>query len=274
MEISTLLKTFEADMRLIRYAESSIENYVSQLRIFLNTYKLKDSPKHISADDIKEYLLKSNCINSQKHAHSAIKLFYSITVKQPQKLKYIKYPRKEQKLPQPLSEQEVKLLFEHCSNKKHKSILSLLFFCGMRVGEVLNLKPEHIDRGNMVIKVMAGKGKKDRIVPMSESVLRLLESYYREYKPKTYIYNGQFGEQYSDRSVNQFIKDIGAKAGIKKRLHSHLGRHSCFSQMLANGIDMAVIQSVAGHENINTTRIYAKVTSSLINRTTPYAFAL
>lgn len=261
-------------MRFERYADSSIENYSCQVKLFLEYFKDKDSCKHISADEIKDYLLKSNAINSQRHAHSALKLFYRITVQQPMKFKYIQYARKEQKLPQPLSEGEVKALFGNCENLKHRAILSLLFFCGMRVGEVINLKPEHIDRKNMVIYVIAGKGKKDRQVPMSPNVLSLLEKYYREYLPKNYMFNGQFSDQYSERSINSFIKQIGHKAGIKKNLHSHLGRHSCFSQMLANGIDMAIIQQVAGHSKIETTRIYAKVTSSLINKTTPYSFAL
>jgi site-specific recombinase XerD len=122
----------------------------------------------------------------------------------------------------------------------------------------------------MVIKVIGGKGNKDRIVPMSEDLLKLLETYYRKYKPKEYMFNGQFTNQYSDRSVNEFMKQIGAKAGIKKNLHSHLGRHSCFSQMLSNGVQMSVIQRIAGHESQKTTSIYAKVTSTIINKTTPY----
>ena len=173
-----------------------------------------------------------------------------------------------------MSEPEVKALFDACDNLKHKAILGLLFLSGLRVGEVLRLKPEHIDRANMVIHVKQSKGKKDRQAPMSENLLRLLEVYYRHYKPKDYMFNGQFGNMYSERSVNQFIKQIGLNAGIKKRLHSHLGRHSCFSQMLANGVDMAVIQQAAGHNNIATTRIYAKVTPVIINKTTPYKFNL
>lgn len=274
MEISNLVNSFERDMRFERYAENSIENYLCQVKMFLWYFKNKDSCKHISVDEIKDYLLESNATNSQRHAHSAIKLFYRMTVKQPMKFKYIKYARKEQKLPQPLSEQEVKLLFDNCDNTKHKAILSLLFFCGLRVGEVISLRPEHIDRHNMVIRIISGKGRKDRQSPMSELVLKLLERYYREYRPKVFMFNGQLKDQYSERSINEFIKTIGKKAGIKKNLHSHLGRHSCFSQMLSNGIDMAIIQSIAGHNTIETTRIYAKVTSSLINRTTPYNFAI
>jgi site-specific recombinase XerD len=271
MNIGKYIEMYSEDLRFKNYAKSSIENYCSQVSLFLFAFeKVATKPSEINEKQIKEWLMEAKTINSRKHRISAVKLFYIHTIKQALKFKHIEYPRSEQKLPQPLSEAEVRLLFKHCDNLKHKAILGLLFMCGMRVGEVINLKPENIDRFNMVIKVIGGKGNKDRIVPMSEDLLKLLETYYRQYKPKEYMFNGQFTNQYSDRSVNEFMKQIGVKAGIKKNLHSHLGRHSCFSQMLSNGIDMAVIQSVAGHQNIKTTQIYAKVTSSLIHKTTPY----
>lgn len=275
MEITKVSERYRKDLEFKNYAKNSIDNYVSQVVGFLNYFDGKfTDPSRINEESIKDWLMLSKSINGRKHRISALKLFYQLTIKQPLKFKNIEYPRSEQKLPQPLSEHEVKLLFEHCDNLKHKAILSLLFFCGLRVGEVINLRPEHIDRHNMIIMVIGGKGNKDRQAPMSSEVLALLERYYRAYKPKEFMFNGQFDLQYSATSVNAFIKQIGARAGIKKHLHSHLGRHSCFSQMLCNGVDMAIIQAAAGHANIKTTRIYAKVTSSLINKTTPYNFAL
>jgi site-specific recombinase XerD len=275
MNIPKYTEQYGKDLLFKNYAKNTIDNYVFQVDLFLRYFNGKfTEPSKINETAIKEWLMLANTINSRKHKISALKLFYRYTVKQPLKFKNIEYPRAEQHLPQPLSEHEVKALFDNCTNKKHKSILGLLFMSGLRVGEVLRLKPEHIDRANMVVHIKQSKGMKDRQAPMSLPLLKLLESYYREYKPKEYLFNGQFGLMYSERSVNQFIKDIGVKAGIKKRLHSHLGRHSCFSQMLANGIDLAIIQSAAGHENIRTTRIYAKVTPVIINKITPYNFEL
>lgn len=269
MNIGKYLQLYSEELNFKKYSGSTIENYSCQVKMFLEHFdKVVTKPSEINEKQIKKWLMLAKTTNSMKHRISAVKLFYKYVGKQPLKFRHIEYPRSEQHLPQPLSESEVKALFEACENLKHKTILALLFFCGMRVGEVLKL------RANMIIHVKQAKGMKDRIVPMSEQLLKLLEQYYRAYNPKEFMFNGQFSNQYSERSVNQFIKDIGAKAGIKKRLHSHLGRHSCFSQMLANGVDMAVIQRIAGHNNINTTRVYAKVTSSLINRTTPYNFAL
>jgi site-specific recombinase XerD len=275
MNIGKYVELYSEDLRFKNYAKSTIENYSFQVGLFLRHFNdIATKPREINEKQIKEWLMLANTVNSRTHKISALKLFYKYTVRQPLKFKSIEYPRAEQHLPQPLSEHEVRALFDACDNLKHKAILGLLFLSGLRVGEVLRLKPEHIDRANMVIHVRQSKGMKDRQTPMSENLLKLLETYYRQYKPKEYMFNGQFGTMYSDRSVNQFIKQIGLKAGIKKRLHSHLGRHSCFSQMLANGIDLAIIQSVAGHENTRSTRIYAKVTSTIINKTTPYNFEL
>lgn len=273
MNIGKYLELYSEDLQFKNYAKNTIDNYSFQVDLFLRHFTgIATKPSEINEKQIKEWIMLAKTVNSRKHKICALKLFYKYTIKQPLKFKNIEHPRREHKLPQPLSEEEVRSLFGVCTNLKHKAIMGLLFFSGMRVGEVLRLKPEHIDRANMVIRVHQSKGMKDRQVPMSEGLLRTLESYYRQYKPKNYMFNGQFSEMYSERSVNQFLKDLGKKAGIKKNLHSHLGRHSCFSQMLSNGLDMAIIQSIAGHSSMNTTRIYAKVTSSLIKNTTPYNF--
>ena len=271
MNIPKYTEQYRNDLLFKNYSHNTIDNYVSQLDLFLRFYNgIETEPSKINESQIKQWLILAKTTNSMKHRLSALKLFYKYTIKQPMKFRYIEYPLSEQKLPQPLSELEVKMLFSACSNLKHKAILSLLFMCGMRVGEVIKMKPTDIDRMNMVIKVNEGKGKKDRIVPINNQMLKLFEDYYRAYKPKEYMFNGQNSLQYSDRSVNQFIKDLGKKAGIKKKLHAHLGRHSCFSQMLANGVDMAIIQKIAGHSNIKTTHLYAKITSSIIQNTIPY----
>jgi len=272
MKPTTYIEMYCRDLQYKNYSENTIKNYCCQVEAFLNYFNDLNDPKRINESAIKEWLMQAKTINSRKHRISAVKLFYIHTIKQPLKFKHISYPRSEQHLPQPLSSVEVKALFDVCDNKKHLAILGLLFMCGMRVGEVIKLKPEHIDRANMVIHIKQAKGMKDRIVPMNDYLLKLLEDYYRAYRPTEYMFNGQFSNQYSDRSVNQFIKDLGVKAGIKKRLHAHLGRHSCFSQMLANGVQMSVIQRVAGHVSQRTTLIYAKVTSQVIQNTIPYHF--
>jgi len=271
MNIPKHTEQYRKDLLFKNYSKNTIKNYVFQVDLFLRYFEDKfTEPSKINEQSIKDWLMLAKTKNSMSHKISAIKLFYVYTIKQPLKFKYISYPRSEQHLPQPLSQDEVRALFQNCDNRKHMAILGLLFVCGLRVGEVIALKPEHIDRANMVIHIKQAKGMKDRMVPMTDDLLKLLEKYYREYRPKQYMFEGQFWPQYSARSINQFIKAIGVKAGIKKRLHAHVGRHSCFSQMLANGVDMAIIQRAAGHKNISTTQIYAKVTSAVLQNTNPY----
>lgn len=269
MDYGKWIERYSADCRLKYPSEATRKNYISQIISFCNRFKNYEQPKSIPTEDIKNWLLESKTPNTRNHKLCAIKSFYELTVGMPLKLDRIPFSKKEQKLPMPLSKEEVELLFKNCDNLKHKAIMSLLFGCGMRVGEVLNLKPGNIDRSNGVIHIVNGKGNKDRMVPLHASVLSILENYYRAYKPKIYMFNGQFPEKdlkYSERSINAFFKQIAVKAKIKKNVHSHLGRHSYASNLLIKGTDLGLIQKILGHKKLETTMIYTKVTSQVINK--------
>jgi site-specific recombinase XerD len=227
----------------------------------------KDHPKNINETDIKEYLGKFQEPNTQRSYHGAIKLFYDICLGQKQKFKHIPYARKSKKLPIVLSPDEVQRMFSVCENLKHKVILALLYSTGMRVSELINLKWQHIDRSRMVINVIQAKGAKDRQVMLAPELISLLEQYYRQYKPKEYVLNGQFDIQYSDRSVGQVVKQLAQKAGIHKRVYTHLMRHNAFTHMLEQGIDISIIQKLAGHTSPKTTQIYTHISGSLISKT-------
>lgn len=265
MEISKFIKNYERDLMVKNYARNTIDNYVCQITIFLKKFSDRDSPKHISSDEIKDYLLTAKEVNSQRHMHSAIKLFYILTAHQPMKFRFIQYARKNRKLPQPLDTSEIKNIIAKCSNTKHKSIIYLLYGCGMRVGEVINLKITDIDSKKMIINIIGAKGNKDRQVMLSSETLELLRKYYTEYHPKEYLFNGQFDIQYSERSVNQFLKKYAALAGIKKNIHAHLLRHSFATHLLEFGTDIRIIQKLLGHSSSKTTEIYTHVSSALIS---------
>lgn len=158
-------------------------------------------------------------------------------------------------------------MFNVCDNKKHKVILSLLYSCGLRVSELINLKWQHIDRSRMIINIIQAKGNKDRQVMLAPQLIPLLESYYREYKSKVYVLNGWKDEpQYSERSVGQVIKQLAAKAGISKRVYTHLMRHCSFTHMVESGTDINLIQKLAGHSNVKTTSIYTHISHNLISQ--------
>lgn len=171
--------------------------------------------KNINEADIKEFLAKHSTVNTQRNYHSAIKKYYEICLRQKNKFKYIPYARKDKKQPIVLSQSEIQKLFDVCENRKHKVIMALLYSAGLRVSELINLKWQHIDRSRMVINIIAAKGNKDRQAMLSESLIPLLEEYWKEYKPKEYVLNGQFPEKelrYSDRSVLQVVKKLSATA--------------------------------------------------------------
>jgi len=274
MNIGKYIQQYSEDLRFKNYAENTIKNYVSQIKSFLEYFNSEATkPSEISEKKIKLWLLKANEINTRKHRLSAVKLFYKLTGKQPLKLQHIEYPKSNKKLPIVLSEQEIQGLFSVCENLKHKTILALLYSTGMRVSEIINLKWEHIDRSRMIINVIQAKGKKDRQVPLPASLIPLLEQYYAIFKPKVFVLNGQIKQQYTATSVNQVLKHLAHKAGIKKHIHAHLIRHCTFTHMVEHGTDINLIQRVAGHNNVKTTAIYTHISHSVISQiTSPLQF--
>jgi site-specific recombinase XerD len=268
MNIGKYTQIYSEDLKLKNYAESSIENYVSQVKLFLSEHeKVATKPSEISERQIKEWLLKANTINSRKHRISALKLFYHLTIKQPLKFKYIEYPRSDKKLPIVLSVEEIQRMFDVCENKKHKVILALLYSCSLRVSELINLKWKDIDRSRMIINILQAKGKKDRQVGLNQPLIKLLEDYFREYKPVSYVLNGQNSLQYSDRSVGEVLKQLAKKAGIdNKRVYSHLIRHTSATHLVESGTDINLIQKLLGHNNVKTTNIYLHISHTLISK--------
>jgi len=267
MDIPKYVELYRKDLILKNYAETSIENYVSQVKLFLYEHNNQfTEPSKINESAIKEWLLKSNSINGRKHRISALKLFYSLTIHQPMKFRYIEYPKSEKKLPIVLSVEEIQKMFSVCKNLKHKVILSLLYSAGLRVSELINLKWADIDRSRMVINIIQAKGKKDRQVMLAPQLIPLLETYWKEYKSKEYVLNGQFDVRYSERSVGEVVKQLAHKAGINKRVYTHLMRHCSFTHMVENGTDINLIQRLAGHSNVKTTAIYTHISHNLISR--------
>lgn len=242
------------------------ENYQCSVGTFLKHFNDVPDPKHITTQQIKEWLLTFSTINTRNHKLCAVKSFYQITVGMPLKLEKIPFSKKEKKLPIILSVSEIQKMFTVCENVKHKVILSLLYSCGLRVSELINLKWQHIDRNRMIINVIQAKGNKDRQVPLDGVLIPLLEDYYRKYKPSVYVLNGQFTNQYSATSVGQVVKQLSAKAGIcNKRVWTHLIRHCHASHLVEQGTDINIVQRILGHSSPKTTSIYLHLSHNLIS---------
>jgi site-specific recombinase XerD len=251
---------YSDDLKLKNYSSNTIENYKSQVGLFLKHFdKVATKPSEISEKQIKEWLLMANSINGRKHRISAVKLFYKLTGKQPLKFRHIEYPRSEKKLPQIIDKTYLLESINKIQNKKHKAIIALAYSTGMRVSEVCNLLIADIDSKRMIITIRQSKGKKDRIVALSSKILEILREYFKEYKPKTFLFNGQFGDQYSHTSCNQIVKQY-----LGKEFHFHQLRHSNATALLEAGTDLRIIQKHLGHASSKTTEIYTHVSTNLL----------
>ena len=163
-------------------------------------------------------------------------------------------------MPQVIDQEQLLESISKIENLKHKTIISLAYSVGLRVSEIINLKIVDIDSKRMIIRINNAKGRKDRIVPLSQYILELLRKYFKEYKPKEYLFNGQNNPKYSSASCNAIMKKY-----IDKDSHFHILRHSCFTHLLENGTDSRLIQKIAGHKNIKTTEGYMHVSKNLLN---------
>ena len=178
----------------------------------------------------------------------------------PNRFYSIERPRPEHKLPKVISPEEVADLIKHTSNLKHKCIISLLYSAGLRRGELLNLKIENIDGKRMLIYVNGAKGNKDRVTILSANVLNMLREYFKEYRPKKFLFEGGKGLSYSSTSVLAIIKKAAIRAKIKKNVTPHMLRHSFATHLLENGADIRYIQTLMGHSSTKTTEIYTQIT--------------
>ena len=151
-------------------------------------------------------------------------------------------------------------------------MLSLIYACGLRRSELLNLRPYDVDSKRKLLIIRQSKGKKDRIAPISDKLINLLRTYYKEYQPGTWLFEGQFkGNKYSEQSLQSVLKQALEKASIKKPATLHWLRHSFATHLLENGTDLRYIQELLGHNSSKTTEIYTYVsTKNLQNIKSPF----
>lgn len=263
-----MINKFKRELVIRRYRISTIETYCSCLKIVFS--KIGEQPE---VEEIKDFLLTIKNASYHKQFVGAIHRYFEFVLQKKLSLKDIPYPKRNEQLPDVLSIEEVKLIYDAIVNRKHRAIFSLLYGCGLRVSEVINLKLKDIDRSRMIINIKDAKGGKDRQVMLSTELLLLLEEYYRLFKPKEYLFNGHLCDTYSDRSINEFLKTYSRKAGVKKRVHAHKLRHCFATHLLEAGTEMTLIQKLLGHKNIKTTQIYSHVSTKLISKVkSPFDF--
>lgn len=256
---STTLKKYQQILRAKNYSQRTIESYSTALKI-INT-ELPADLYHCSRSVISDYFQQKHfsSIAQQNIFISAIKLFYKFVIGRQLGYINLERPRREKHLPRVIDKTILLDKISAVQNIKHRAILSIGFSVGLRVSEVINLKIKDIDSSRMLIYINNAKGKKDRIVPLSQSILLLLREYYKQFKPKEFLFEGQLGGKYSSESCEKLIKKY-----INPGVGFHILRHSSFTSMLESGTDLRIIQTLAGHAKPNTTAIYTHVSAECL----------
>lgn len=260
-------------LRSKRYSESTIGTYVDSIQTFLRYYATKN-PNEITNDDLiafnNNYILANNYSASyQNQVVNAVKLFFRTIENKQLQPELIHRPKTQKLLPNVLSKEEIKLILNAHGNIKHKAMLSLIYSCGLRRGELLNLKLKDIDSKRGLVIIRQAKGRKDRVAPLSEKILELLREYYNAYKPNLWLFEGQDKKsQYDERSLASVLLQALQKSKINKPVTLHWLRHSYATHLLENGTDLRYIQEILGHSRSTTTEIYTHVSNKNIQKIT------
>ncbi len=262
-EQRTLLNNFYKYLLGKRYSKSTVHTYSFFMADFIVFNKDKVLNKLTNKDVelfIETVFIKRRySISTQRQFISAVKQFIIFYPDTEISNLALTRPKKSKTLPIVLSQSEVIDLIRFTPNLKHRAIIALLYSCGLRISELLNLKLSDINIDRMQLIVKNSKGRKDRYVSLAEHFVPLLSNYYHTYSPKVYFVEGQNGSTYSAESVRQFIKRSCKAAKIKKPVTPHTLRHSYATHLLENGVDIRYIQELLGHAKPETTMIYTHV---------------
>ncbi len=230
-------------------------------------------PEGLTLEDVhryQEYLTRERevswCIFNQSVC--AIRFLFIITLARPWEVKQIPYRRTGRRLPEVLGQEEVKALFDACPTIKQRAMLSTIYACGLRLGELRHLRVADIDSGRMVIRIEQGKGRKDRYVMLSPVLLQLLRDYWRAHRPRLWLFPGNAPERpIAPRTVQRVFERAKAAAGIRKRVSVHSLRHSFATHLLEADTNLRVIQTLLGHKSLSTTVIYTHIAQSYLQQT-------
>jgi site-specific recombinase XerD len=251
------------DMRIRNFSPSTIDHYTRVVAQFSRHFG--KSPDRLGIDHVREYQLylieeKRVARTTLSVAVCALNFFYRATLRREWNNTDIPFPKKEKTLPVILSVGEIASFFAVIENVKHWTVFVLMYATGLRISEALHLAIEDIDSSRMVIRVRQGKGRKDRYVPLSSTLLVSLRDYWKLYRPDTWLFPGKTPDKpLTKSSIDRICPALRRKAGIKKRVTPHTMRHCFATHLLEAGTDLRTIQLLLGHRSLNSTAVYLHV---------------
>ncbi len=264
-ELEFSINQFKSYLKRQRYSDNTINSYSDCLGTFFRFFENKSIDSYSSEDVSRfntDHILKYNySISYQKQIINAVKLFFQLTPSNNFIVEELERPKELKTLPVVLSLNEVENLINSIINLKHKTMIMMIYSCGLRRGELQSMKVNDIDSDRMIIHIKQAKGKKDRIVPLSPTMLNQLRSYAKAYRPNDYLFTGKAGGKYSGTSLQSILKKALQKAKIIKPVTLHTLRHSYATHLLESGVNLRYIQDVLGHSSPKTTQIYTHVST-------------
>ncbi|TLY29488.1 MAG: integrase [Ignavibacteria bacterium] len=266
-------ETVRHELRLRNYSHKTIKSYVSCLRSFVRFIHPRH-PRALTNLDVRGYLLhlievRGRAAGTVNQVFNALRFLYVELYKKPFVIVSLPRPRRETKLPDILSEDEVKRLFLTVSNLKHRTMLMLAYASGLRVSEVVRLRIEDIDGDRGLLHIRDAKGKKDRFTVFPESLRGQLAAYWRQSRlgKRGWLFPGQTPDRHiSERSIQAVVERALKTSGIAKPVSMHTLRHSFATHLLEHGTDLRYIQDLLGHQSVRTTQIYTHVSQKALEK--------
>ena len=268
-EVKGQIQSFKKWMEQKRYAENTINTYIHQLEIFFGFYASK-TPEAVQLEDVTrfntEFIMKHGLSATfQNQTVSALKLFYEKNYSRLLNIEQIERPLKSNPLPKVFSKPDLEKFFQAITNPKHKMAMMMIYSCGLRRGELVDLKLEHLDSKRKLLSVINAKGKKDRVIPLSQRTLEKIKAYYLDHRPLVYLIEGQNpGRSLTASSLQKVFEKALIKAKINKPYTIHCLRHSIATHLLENGTDLRIIQVLLGHKSSKTKEIYTHVSKQTL----------
>ena len=255
---------FEALLKSRRYSNSTIKTYTEAIKVFLKYFEDRD-PAEISNKDFilfnSNFILKNGYSASyQNQVINAIKLFYLKVENRALSIEDIERPKRYNPLPKVIPKEMVEKMLTSIPNFKHKTALTLIYACGLRRSELINLRLKDLDSKRRTVTIVNGKGQKDRVLPVSEKLMKMIIKYYKLYRPSNYLIEGQFkGNSYSETSLEKIFHKYLGKICKNHNFTLHCLRHSYATHLLEAGVSLRYIQELLGHKSSKTTEIYTHV---------------